>query len=410
MVVFSKNILTNIVLVVTLVLFIGCPAYAIPETVEDEEIDGNPPDVIYLDAPHNDLKGIIEKHIQNDNEEKEVVAEKKKRQNPLNLFREQGYQFEKGPIKSQRISFYSHGGVVLESQRGKDISAYTKHATNEISWSTVFANGKTRFEAAYNFTKPRDFNDTIWGKFSYFEVMHTFNKNQMLEIGGIRLPNGYEGGSPSSQLHFLDRSQIGRTFGNGSAFGIRNRGDYKYMFYDVSFSDASRFWQEFWGGAEITALASIKPLGKFGDKYGTLKVGGSIDHGRSHDQDFSVVGGHIMYQYKKFFWDTEYQYANNYAGGWYGRGKCHGLYSSIGYFVTPKLQVLARYDFFQKLDKHTVSTEYTAGINYFITPAAKVMLNYILATNDKTSVPNHKVYIGVDFKYYSLLDKIIESL
>lgn len=405
-----KNFLFKFFVFLLISSFTLNPVYAIPETVIDDELDGNELEIIQLETPHKDLKDIIKENTKENIDENINVSKTNKRQNPLNIFREQGYQFEKGPIKSQRISFYSHGGVVLESQRGKDISAYTQHAANEISWSTIFANEKTRFEAAYNFTKTRAFNDTIWGKFSYFEVMHTFNKHQMLEIGGIRLPNGYEGGSPSSQLHFLNRSQIGRTYGNGSAFGIRNRGDYKYMFYDVSFSDASRFWQEFWGGAEITALASIKPLGKFGDKYGTLKIGGSIDHGRSHDQDFSVVGGHLMYKYKKFYWDTEYQYANNYAGGWYGRGKSHGLYTNIGYFVTPKLELLARYDFFQKLNNHKVSTEYTAGVNYYITPTAKVMLNYILATNDDKAAPTHKVYMGVDFKYYSLLDKMIERL
>ena len=117
-----------------------------------------------------------------------------------------------------------------------------------------------------------------------------------------------------------------------------------------------------------------------------------------------------MYKYKKFYWDTEYQYANNYAGGWYGRGKSHGLYTNIGYFVTPKIELLARYDFFQKLSNHNITTEYTAGVNYYITPTAKVMLNYILATDDKHSAPKHKIYLGVDFKYYSLLDKVIENL
>jgi len=406
--IFRYNTAIKYLLSVILAIFSFCPAYSMPETVIDEELDGNEQEIIELEAPKKDLQDVIEEKHDIDNDK--INPQKKKRQSLLNLFREQGYQFEKGPIKSQRISFYTHGGVLMEAQRDKDFSSRMQHATNELSLSTIFANEKTRLEIAYNFTKTRDFNDTIWGKFSYFEVMHTFNEHQMLEIGGLRVPNGYEGGSPSSQLHFLNRSQIARTYGNGSAFGVRNRGDYKYLFYDVSFTDGSRFWQEMLGGAEITALASIKPLGKFGDKYGTLKIGGSIDHGRSHDQDFSVVGGHIMYKYKKFYWDTEYQYANNYAGGWYGRGKSHGLYTNIGYFVTPKIELLARYDFFQKLSNHNITTEYTAGLNYYITPTAKVMLNYILATDDKHSAPKHKIYLGVDFKYYSLLDKVIENL
>lgn len=403
----KKNFL-NCIFAILIVFCSFCPALAIDEiSGTEEKTDGN--EVIYLDVPKKDLKDVIADNISKEDEKTDVVK-KKKRQNFFNLFREKGYQFEKGPIKSQRISFFTHGGVLMKAERNKDFLSKVDTPSNELLLSTQFADGKTSLEIAYNLSRSREHNSTFWGKFTAFEVIHKFNEHQTLRIGDTRLPNGYEGGSSSSLLHFIPRSQIAGNFGNGIAVAVRNQGKYKYLDYDVALSDGSRYLQEMLGGAEVTALASLKPLAKFNDKYGSLKIGGSIDHGRSHDMDFTVVGGHLMYKYKKFYWETEYQYANNYAGTWYHRGKAHGLYSTVGYFVTPKTELVARYDLFQKLDNHNINTEYSVGLNYYITPVAKIMLNYILGKDDKKPAPVHRIFMGVDIKFYSLVDKIFENI
>jgi len=397
------------ILAVIFMFFSFCPAMAIDETADTEQ-SVNEGSAIYLDAPPKDLKDTIKGSVSENSKNDKESIKKTKRQNPLNLFREQGYQFEKGPIKSQRITFFTHSAVAMDAQRDKDFGSHIENVANELIFTTLFADEKTRLDISYNFTRSREHNKTIWGKITQFEVTHTFNEHQTLKIGDTRLPNGYEGGSPSSKLNFVTRSQIARNFGNSIAVGVRNQGNYKYLNYDIAFSDGSRFLQGMLGGAEATALVSLKPLADFGDKYGNLKIGGSIDHGRSHSMDFTVVGGHLMYNYKNFYWETEYQFANNYAGSWYNRGKAHGLYSAVRYFVTPKIEVLARYDFFQKLADHHITTEYTVGANYHINPVTKLMLNYVIATNSKNSAPSHRVYMGIDIKYFSLVDKLFELL
>lgn len=395
----------NCIFTVFIIFCSFCPALAIDEMSDTGEKSGEN-DVIYLDVPQKNLKDVIE-----DNScDKESTKQKKKKQNILNLFRENGYQFEKGPVKSQRISFFTHGGVLMTAERDKNFSSKMDTPTNEILWTTKFADNKTKLEITYNLSRTREFNNTFWGKFTNIEVIHDFNEHQTLRVGHTRLANGYEGGISSSQIHFLSRSQIVRHFGNSYSVGVRNQGNYKYFSYDVALSDGSRYLQNVFGGAEVTAFASLKPLAKFNDKYGSLKIGGSIDHGRSHGMDFTVVGGHLMYKYKNFYWENEYQYANNYAGKWYQRGKAHGLYSTVGYFITPKVEILARYDLFQKLNNHNISTEYTVGLNYYITPEAKIMLNYILAKDDKNPAPVHKIFMGADIKVYSLIDKIFENI
>ena len=141
-----------------------------------------------------------------------------------------------------------------------------------------------------------------------------------------------------------------------------------------------------------------------------MRVGGSIDHGRSHATGFTVIGGHANYDYKRFALDFEYQYANGSSGIWYKKDEAHGLYTTLSYFVAPKVQLLARYDFFQNFDSKLVSNEYGVGVNYYITPRAKIMIDYILADNNVNSSPAHKIYIGTDFTTYSIFDKLFERL
>lgn len=344
--------------------------------------------------------------------EPDVSPFQEEKQSFLNLFREGGYQFKEGIVKNQRFTFYFHGGDIMTAQRGKEVSSTFDSVASEFQSSTVFRNGKTRFDWGLNFTRPRKYNDHLLTKFSYAELWHIFNENQKMVIGNCRTQNGYEGGASSSQLKFVARSQIARTFGNAISDNIRNRGKYKYFEYDLGISDGSRYWQNVFNGFNTTLLASAKPLAKFeNNKYGKLKVGGSIDQGQAESTTWTVVGGHALYDYKnKFGLDFEYQYADGYAGSWYSKEKAHGLYATAYYFVTPRVQVLARYDYFKNFDTEKQNIEYTAGVNYWFAKRGKVMLNYVLAKANTCPQPSHKIYIGADFTTYSVLDAIFEHL
>lgn len=335
----------------------------------------------------------------------------KEKQSFLNLFRENGYQFEEGIIKSQRFTYFMHGSNVMSAERGKEFSDTFQHAANEFQSSTVFRDGNTRFDWGVNFTRTREYNHSLLSKISFVELWHVFNENQQIVLGNSRVQNGFEGGSPSSQLKFITRSQIARTFGNAVSDTIRNRGKYKYFEYDLGISDGSRWWENVFNGYSTTFIASAKPLAKFDNKYGKLKIGGSIDQGRAEKTTWTVVGGHALYDYKnKVGLDFEYQYADGYAGSWYSKDKAHGLYTTTYYYLTPKIQLLARYDYFKNIDRDKHNTEYTAGINYWLTPKSKLMLNYMLSKGNSNKHLSHKIYIGVDFTTYSVLDLICERL
>lgn len=344
--------------------------------------------------------------------EPEISPFRKEKQSLMNLFREDGYQVDKGIIHSQRFTFFFHGGNEMSAQRGKDFGDNFSSVASEIQSSTVFRNGQTRLDWGVNFTRPRKYNNNLLAKVSYVEMWHIFNENQKIAVGNCRTQNGYEGGASSSQLKFVTRSQIARTFANAISDNIRNRGKYKYFEYDFGISDGSRYWQNVFNGFDTTLMASVKPLAKYpNDKYGKLKVGGSIDRGHAEGTMWTVVGGHALYDYKnKFGADFEYQYADGYAGSWYSKDKAHGLYATVYYFVKPRVQVVARYDYFKNFDTNKENIEYTAGINYWFAKRGKVMLNYVLAKANQCPQPSHKIYIGADFTTYSVLDAIFEHL
>lgn len=344
--------------------------------------------------------------------EPDVLPFAEEKQSFLNLFRENGYQFKEGIIQSQRFTYFLHGGNVMTAQRGKEFCDTFEYAANEFQSSTVFRNGKTRFDLGLNFTRTRKYNNNLLAKFSNAELWHVFNENQKIVIGNGRTQNGYEGGSSSSQLKFVTRSQIARTFANSISDSIRNHGKYKYLEYDIGISDGSRYWQNVLNGFDTTFIASAKPLAKNeNNKYGKLKIGGSVDQGHAEGTTWTVVGGHAIYDYKnKFGVDLEYQYADGYAGAWYSKDKAHGLYATAYYVLTPRVQMLARYDYFKNFDTEKQNIEYTAGVNYWFAKRGKLMLNYVLAKANTCPQPSHKIYIGADFTTYSVLDAIFEHL
>jgi hypothetical protein len=379
----------------------------------EEEVSDIP--YIDLQIDEDSLSNIsdVEKknqQIQNELQQSESNNQDVSEQNWYNLFLKNGYVFEKGIVKNQRFTYFMHGGDILDAQRGNDLSSYSSFAANEFQSSTAFRDDKTWFDWGINFSRKQTYNSKLLAKFSYVQLTHQFNEHQKVILGNCRVQNGIEGGSSSSNLRFVARSQIARTFGNSISDNIRNKGTYKYFDYDIGISDASRYWQNVFQGFEVTAIVSGKPLAKYENKYGKMKLGTSISHGKANDINWTVPGAHLFYENKNFGIDMEYQYANGYAGTWYSRDKAHGLYTTLYYYLTPKIQLATRYDYFKNFDKKKNNIEYTVGINYWFTKQCKFMVNYMLAKSNSKPQPSHKVYIGVDFTTYSLFDKLLENL
>ena len=76
--------------------------------------------------------------------------------------------------------------------------------------------------------------------------------------------------------------------------------------------------------------------------------------------------------------------------------KASGFYSTLAYRITPKLQVLIRYDEFDpnKEIANNNKREYVAGFNYFIKgQALKLIMNYVFCQNDGAK-DSHRLMLG----------------
>ena len=233
----------------------------------------------------------------------------------------------------------------------------------------------------------------------FADVFVATNKipHHRIQIGHFRPQIGMEGGNSSYTLAFLGRSQIARNFGSARRLGGRIKGNYSLVDYDFGLYSSDTFFENWFSGPEFVGWVDFKPLGKVDEKkYGRLKIGGGIDACKRED-NFFVTGAYIGYDYKRFSADFEWANANGY-NGYYGHSRKHatGFYTSIGYMLTKKLQILACYDQFtpNKEFSDNKQREMTLGLNYFIKgQALRLILNYVFCQND-CAKDSHRIMLG----------------
>ena len=218
-----------------------------------------------------------------------------------------------------------------------------------------------------------------------------------LWIGNIRPPVGVEGGYSPYLLPFVFRSQIARNFGTVRKLGTRISGDYSLLDYDLGLYSSDTYFQSLFPGTEFVGWVNLKPLGKTDGKYGNLTFGGGLQSGSSNC-DYTVTGAYVGYEYKNFLMNLEWADANGYNGpiGYAIDKKAGGFYSTIAYRITPKIQVLIRYDEFDtnKNVPDNNRREYVAGINYFIKgQALRFIMNYVFCQNESIK-DSHKIILG----------------
>lgn len=299
--------------------------------------------------------------------------------------------FTKGPVEyiSPWVDF---NGSFSNIWSGADY----KNSTYNINFQDVGFNGKFRTK-----DDPKSGKKTLFrlmyntGKlvpgYSYMEgfmadnyIMRYWSKDDQVLAGYARAAVGIEGGESPFTIPFFNRSQISRTYGNVRTLGIKAQGNHKYYDYSAGIFSSGRFFQQWFPGPEFVGLFSVKPLAFANGKYGNLIMGGSLNSGSGAIDRYSVTGVHAIYDYKRLKITTEYAKAegSNGSTGYTGNAS-EGFYGTVAYRITPRLQILGRYDKFDpnRNAVNDVRTEYTAGLNYFIRgQALKLMLNYTYYT------------------------------
>lgn len=302
-------------------------------------------------------------------------------------------KFASGPIETMHLFGYYRGAVDMDLSEGGD----TLYDFNAIQ---AGINGK--FRGGQNFYEARFRFDPVEG-YSFLQTMpidiyvaNASIPHHTIILGNTRTPTGYEGSRSDTIIPFILRSQISRNFGNTRKVGLRVKGNYDLIEYDLGGYSSDTYFREFFPGAEFSGWVNLKPLGKTRGKYGNLTLGGGITAG-NNVTDYFVGGLYAGYEYKSFMANFEYASADGYNGArMISTNQAEGFYSTVGYKITPKLQLLARYDHYipDKNFSDDIRREYSAGLNYFIKgQAVKIMLNYVFCQNDILE-DSHRLMLG----------------
>ena len=303
-------------------------------------------------------------------------------------------KFDNSFVKTMHLFAYYRSGFDYDFYTDdKDLS----YGINALDFGVngKMHNDKNYYELRLRFKPSGDYNFFQYLPSNIY-IANTSIPHHTIIVGNTRTATGHEGAKSSSVIPFVARSQISRNFGNTRKLGIRIKGHYDLLEYDLGGYSSDTYFRKFFPGAEFAGWLTLKPLGKTGGKYGVLKLGTGLTTGQN-DIDYTVLGAYASYEYKKLYANFEWGKADGYNGAKaLSSNQAEGFYTTLGYRITPKIQFITRYDQYKPNLDHSadIRREYTAGLNYFIKgQALKLMLNYVFCQNDVKD-DSHRIIVG----------------
>ncbi len=292
-----------------------------------------------------------------------------------------------------------NGTVTFEEDEGDKTSTFPY--STELLLGGRF-DGKYHFMTQYDFAKDGSgFDNKFTSRFVHLYLERNINENHKIKIGTSRAPIGYEGSISAFNIPFAKRAQISRNFGNAIATGVSLQGSINALDYDIGGYTSTRNTQGFKDGGEFIGRIGFEPFyKKEGSPLEHLKIYAGSDIGHK-SENYGVYFAALNYKYKNFLFSAEYAWADgSNGGGSFSLKKRQGAFATIGWDITPKVQLLARYDYFDQNMKKSDSAnyEYTAGINYYIIKQrARVGLNYTFSEDKMTGHNKNSVYLLTQF-------------
>lgn len=291
-------------------------------------------------------------------------------------------------------------GIASFEERRGNLNTTYPFDINAVVESKFFEN-KYRFFTEYAFTRDvSDLDNAFFGKFSNLYVERNFSDAHKMRVGVSRSPIGLEGSMSSFALPFARRAQISREFGDAISTGISFIGHKGAFEYNLGGYTSTRFTQGFKDGAEFIGRVGVRPFyNQEGSYFRNLKFYAGADVGH-RGENYGVYSAAMTYEYKKFLMNFEYAYADGSNGDYLDPRRRQGFFTTVGWNFTPKLQLLARYDYFDtNLEQsNDVNHEYSVGINYFVfKQRLKFALNYVFSNNEKTNTNTNGIYFLTQF-------------
>ena len=131
-----------------------------------------------------------------------------------------------------------------------------------------------------------------------------------------------------------------------------------------------------------------------------MKLGCGLNIAK-HDHSYMVVGGLFEFIYKDLMLNFEYATADGYRGtsNDITNQSAEGFYSTLAYYVHPKVQLIGRFDTFDpnKDISNNDIQEYTLGLNYYVFGTnMKFSVNYVYRNSEK-SADSNRFFVQTQF-------------
>lgn len=294
--------------------------------------------------------------------------------------------FEKGPIEN--ISpWVDYNGYFSNAWEG-DVYKNTLYNINfaDVGFNINMRDKKTFVRFMFSPVKTFPAKNYFQTFFADNYVTRKVGKNNTILLGNTWLPIGFEGKETPLVWQFFNRSQTSMNYSSVRTLGAKVMGNYKYADYHVGLYSAGRGFTDWFPGPEFAGWVEFKPLANVSEKYGKLTIGTGFNAGNAQSH-YAVGTGAINYEYKRLRATTEFGMADGSNGALgYSKYKSKGINGTLAYRLTPRIQILGRYDQFDPNTEKSndLRREYTAGINYFVKgQALKLMLNYTVYSLEK---------------------------
>lgn len=270
-------------------------------------------------------------------------------------------------------------------------SAYPSNFSIPLSDVTVSGMMAPHLKYFTQMFPSRNYDSSAKGMLGDVNVSTDIIPHHNIYVGQSRVPIGVEGTQSPYTLDTIDRAQIARNFADFRDTGIKIAGSYPFVdYYLGAFNGNGNNAKDTNNQLEYASWATFKPLYKY-PKIGSVEVGGGFDFGKNTVCNHNNVGLYLAYKYKKYAIKSEYSSTNGYLAP---NRRANGLYISNSYFLTKKLQLVARYDQFDSnkgIDNNLIR-EYTFGTNYFVkNQNIKIQANYVYVANQLTEDSNRFV-------------------
>ncbi len=286
-------------------------------------------------------------------------------------------------VKNVDLGFGYQGNLAYDWRIDKQFSFYDAPDT-WVSTIINFQDNKTSFTFSMDPVPESSEDNYFTDAVSNFYLRHEFNENQTITLGRTRSGVGFEGKLSKLNQLFIDKAQIGDWYSDVRSVGVVNDGSYKYFDYQIGIFNSNRQFLHSYSGLDFNTWLSFKPFAGKEEKLGNLVIGTGVNAGKNQSQ-YATYGTYIGYTYKKFIANFECAIANKSNGETFLNTDSYGLYTTLGYNLTPKLQFVTRYDFFDPNRKgsNDAITKYSAGLNYYFHKQhLKFSLNYVFENHE----------------------------